>query len=294
MQVAAAVTMVRDDLFFLRKWLDYYGGLFGRENLYVINHGRGEAVNKLAAGANIIGIPGEASPKFDIQRWRLLNNLVQGIRQYYKYVIVGDVDELVVLDPKADKTLYDFLEARPRNKLFTPLGLELLHRLDREPEPLDPSGADAFLGKRRHVRVALLYAKPCVISCTTRLSRGGHYAETEELNTPENLYLFHLKYCDLGEYARIMDQRNALTSATGAGVKDTTIGGHWFAEKRGEDEAVFREFESLREIEGFDLSPHRKFMHRTWEKRGESPFWHFENRDFGTIYQIPERFEGLF
>ena len=29
---ACAVTMVRDDLFFLRIWLDYYGGILGPEN----------------------------------------------------------------------------------------------------------------------------------------------------------------------------------------------------------------------------------------------------------------------
>ena len=44
MQTAAALTMVRDDTFFLKAWLRHYGTLFGRENCYIINHGRGEAV----------------------------------------------------------------------------------------------------------------------------------------------------------------------------------------------------------------------------------------------------------
>lgn len=294
MQVAAAITMVRDDLFFLARWLEHYGGLFGRENLYVVNHGRGAAVAEMAEGANIIGIPGEASVKFDIQRWRLLNNLVQGVRQYYNHVIVGDVDELVVLDPKSGRNLFEFLEAQPRNRLFTPLGLELVHLRARERETLDPMGGDKLLGARRHVRVAMLYSKPCVISRTTRLSRGGHYSETQELDTPEDLYLIHLKYCDFDEYSRVMDQRNALTSATGAQVKETTIGGHWFAGKRGEDEAVFQAFGDLRLVGGFDFAAHRRFMHRTWEARDGGPFWHFENRDFGTLYELPERFYGMF
>ncbi len=46
----AVLTMVRDDAFFLRKWCEYYGGLFGRENLYVINHGRGQMVREIAWG----------------------------------------------------------------------------------------------------------------------------------------------------------------------------------------------------------------------------------------------------
>ncbi len=32
MQTVAAVTMVRDDAFFLNAWLRHYGGQFGREN----------------------------------------------------------------------------------------------------------------------------------------------------------------------------------------------------------------------------------------------------------------------
>ena len=30
-----ALTMVRNDEFYLRKWVAYYGGQLGRENLYV-------------------------------------------------------------------------------------------------------------------------------------------------------------------------------------------------------------------------------------------------------------------
>ena len=89
----AVVTMVRDDAFFLERWVGYYGGLFGRENCYVVNHGRGDEVARIAEGCNIFGIPGDPHPNFDMKRWRLLNNLVAGLRSYYKWVIVGDVDK---------------------------------------------------------------------------------------------------------------------------------------------------------------------------------------------------------
>ena len=55
MQTACALTMVRDDAFFLKAWLRHYGGLLGRENCYVINHGRGAEVAALACAEN--GIP---------------------------------------------------------------------------------------------------------------------------------------------------------------------------------------------------------------------------------------------
>ena len=53
----AAVTMVRDDPFFLRIWLDYYGTRLGRENCYVVNHGRGAGVSAMAAGKTMSTLP---------------------------------------------------------------------------------------------------------------------------------------------------------------------------------------------------------------------------------------------
>ena len=119
----AVVTMVRDDAFFLDIWLRHYGGLVGRENLYIVNHGRGDGVARQAAGCNIIGIPGDPPPNFDMKRWRLLNNLVGGLRGYYDWVIVGDVDELVVVDPADGQSLTDFLAALPQRRVLSPLGL---------------------------------------------------------------------------------------------------------------------------------------------------------------------------
>ena len=113
MQTAAALTMVRDDAFFLKAWLRHYGGLFGRENCYVVNHGRGEEVARLAEGCNVIGIPGDPHRNFDMKRWRMLNNFVMGLRCYYTHVIVGDVDELVVLAHEAGTDLASWLKEQP-------------------------------------------------------------------------------------------------------------------------------------------------------------------------------------
>ncbi|MEO1790198.1 MAG: hypothetical protein AAFR34_10895, partial [Pseudomonadota bacterium] len=69
MQTVAAVTMVRDDAFFLKAWLRHYGQMFGRENCYVVNHGRGAEVAQLAEGCNIFGIPGDPHKNFDVKQW---------------------------------------------------------------------------------------------------------------------------------------------------------------------------------------------------------------------------------
>ena len=289
MQSAAALTMVRDDAFFLRAWLDHYGTLFGRENCYVINHGRGETVAEMAKGCNVIGIPGDPHKNFDIKRWRLLNGQVQGLRNYYRHVIVGDVDELVVLDPEAGMDLKSWLDTVPEKRVLTPLGLEVIHRIDVEPEPV----TGKILGPRRHVRPAPHYSKPCVISEPTKIARGGRYTQHPKLHAPEHLYLLHLKYCDFDAYCEVMDRRNQTTADTGGTVKDVSIGRHWFAEARGEDRAVFEAFQGLEMQEGFDMAPLRRKMQRSFKPRGDTGYYNFARPDYETQYVLPERFSGL-
>ena len=285
----AAVTMVREDLFFLRAWLHHYGEVLGRENCYIVNHGRGEEVADLATGCTVIGIPGDPHKNFDMKRWRLLNNLVMGLRSYYDHVIVGDVDELVVVDPASGKDLLEYLSEAPIRRILTPLGMEVIHRIDLEQEPV----GETILGPRRHVRPAPHYSKPCVVSVGTKIARGGHFTQYDKLHAPGHLYLLHLKFCDFDQYCEAMNRRNAVTGALDGSVKDIAIGRHWFAEARGEDRAVFEAFAGLEMQEEFRMGPLRRKMHRTWKARGNTGYWAFDRPDYATQYRLPERFVGL-
>ncbi|MEL6888901.1 MAG: glycosyltransferase family 2 protein [Pseudomonadota bacterium] len=288
MQTVAAVTMVRDDAFFLKAWLRHYGEMFGRENCYIVNHGRGAEVAQLAEGCNIFGIPGDPHKNFDVKRWQLLNNLVEGLRKYYKHIIVGDVDELVVWDPGAGGSLLEFLRQSPKGKVFTPLGLEVIHRVDLEEAAIEGH----ILGPRRHVRPAPHYSKPCIVSAAVKIARGGHFTQFDKLLTPEALFLFHLKFCDFGVYSGVMDQRNAVTDALNTTIRDAAVGRHWFAEARGEDRAVFEAFETLEMQDGFDMRPLRRRMQRSFKPRGETGFYQFDRPDYEMQFVLPERFYG--
>ncbi|MEP6066133.1 MAG: glycosyltransferase family 2 protein [Paracoccaceae bacterium] len=289
MQTVAAVTMVRDDAFFLKAWLRHYGDLLGRENCYVINHGRGADVNTLADGCNIIGIPGDAHKNFDMKRWGLLNNIVGGLRRYYRHVIVGDVDELVVVDPEVGQTLVEMLEQTPEGRVLTPLGLEVIHRIDIETDEI----SDKILGPRRHVRPAPHYSKPCVVSAPVKIARGGHFTQYDKVHSPDGLLLLHLKFCDFGTYVGVMDHRIAVTQSVGGNVKDAAIGRHWFAEARGEDRAVFEAFAELNMVDEFDMRPLRRKIRRTFKPRGDTGFYHFDRPNYDTQYILPDRFSGL-
>ena len=122
----AVITTVRDDDFFLKKWVDYYGGFFGRDALYVINHGNQEQVRRIAEGCNLFPIPDTDTQNFNIRRWRTQNGLLSALRQWYAHVIVCDVDEFIVVDPETGHDLGSWLlnVAKP-GRVRTALGMAL-------------------------------------------------------------------------------------------------------------------------------------------------------------------------
>lgn len=285
--IAAAITMVRDDDFFLERWVGYYGEMFGRENCTVINHGNQPAVNEIARGCNVLAIP-DNPERFDQKRWRLFNGLANGLRGYYKYVVVGDVDEFVVVDPALGMDLLGFLKKAPWRKIFTPLGLEVLHRTSVEDAPV----TGPILGPRRHVRVNFHYAKPCVTGAPGEISRGGHFAKFDKLFAPEALYLFHMKYCDVAQYSGVMDRRNDSVAKAGIEKGETGIGGHWFPDARGDDRALFDGFARAPIVSGFDMGAYRKRMHETWTERAHG-LWQFKRGTYGHVHVVPDRFFGI-
>ena len=204
-------------------------------------------------------------------------------------MIVGDVGELVIVDPKAEMNLLHFLEQAPEKRVLTPLGLEVIHRVDVEPEAI----TDKIIGPRRHVRPAPHYSKPCIISAAAKIARGGHFSQYPNPHTPEDLYLLHLKFCDVDQYTGAMDRRNAITREMGDDIKGTSIGRHWFSEERGEDRKMFEGFANLTLEEGFDLGFMRKRMHRSFKARGETGFYEFNRPSYEMQYQLPERFIGV-
>ncbi len=288
LQTAAAVTMVKGDLFFLKMWIDYYGLRLGKQNLYVINHGRGDDVRQMADGCNVIGIPEGSVEGFDRIRWRFLNAMVSGLVAYYTHVIVGDVDEFLVLDPAAGVGLREWLQNQPSGGVITALGLEVLHHPDEEPVDL----SNGVLGPRRFVRASMHYSKPSIVSGNARIARGGHFASHPKLNLPDHLYLFHLKYCDFGAYVNTVAARNSYADQSSISFRQTAIGRHWFSQFRGDDAKVFQQFAALPLADGFNMDGYRNRMRETFAPRGETGFFQFDRTEDELKHVLPDRFFG--
>ena len=78
----AILTICRDDEFLLKRFIQYYGTLFGKRNIYIISHGDEEMVRDVGAGCSIFPVPAIETDKFTMLHWRTKNHLKNALRQW--------------------------------------------------------------------------------------------------------------------------------------------------------------------------------------------------------------------
>ena len=111
MKRIAALTMVRNDEFFLRKWVEYYSAQLGKDNLYVVFDGLDQNVPEFCDGVNVElveHVEGNVS-QADRGRIDLLSAKAEQLFKSYDMVIGTDVDEFLVVDPQLSMGLREFL-----------------------------------------------------------------------------------------------------------------------------------------------------------------------------------------
>lgn len=286
-KTACVITMVRDDLFFLDRWVRYYAAIFGRSALYVVNHGGNPAVSDIASGCNVIAIPDTFDENFDVHRWRLFNGLSSGLRNYFDFVMVTDVDEFLIVDPKTGLGLDDFLAKRQAKLTLTPIGLEVVHKPDLETDTIENG---PILGPRRFARFTSAYSKPCVFNHTVKLSRGGHFANDPTLKVFRNFYLFHMRYADAQLYKDTLQRRQNQVAALGR--DPGLLSWQWTA-----SESELSPYEKISQQpvkDGFDFSENIARLSETWGPRdGDGELYNFA-RDISQVLQtVPNRFFGM-
>ena len=95
----AAITMVRNDDFFLHRWLKYYGDQFGPENLYIYLDGTDQPVPQNAGAAHIEKLPHTDLSRAAGDKYRIgkLNELARELLETYDIVIGCDCDEFLIV-----------------------------------------------------------------------------------------------------------------------------------------------------------------------------------------------------
>lgn len=190
-----AITMVRNDEFFLRKWVDHYGEAFGRENLHILFDGTDQKVPEFCSGTNVevvekIGDTVRSSDKGRIQfiseRAALL------FADGYDLVVGGDADEYLAIDPRLNLTLPEYLSAREIKTTLSGLGLDFGQKEGEPSLSLDRP----FLEQRRYAQIGTRYTKASVLGSPLEWGSGFHRVERHNFHIGKDLYLMHFGYSD--------------------------------------------------------------------------------------------------
>ena len=306
-----AITMVRDDLFFIKKWIKYYGNQIGEEHLFILLHGNSQEIRALSHRANFINLPARdldtiGSEKFNRDRFKLINELANNLQNYYEFVIVVDVDEFLMVDPGLNRSLVEYLSMRPEPVTLTPIGLDVIQHLDFDNMTIDLEAP--ILKQRPHCKIEPLYCKPVVTNKKIKRSNGNHAANDPNLRWGEGLFLFHLKWMD--RYFAIGNHSRRETLKTGdersLEIFPSDLG---LNSKRKESINMrYDRIRQLRRCDRFDFTHEKKIYNKSWRRRRflfQVDFWRcvanlnlsaysfhyrFDLVRFESIHIIPERF----
>ena len=288
----AAVTMVHEDHFFLDLWVRYWSDQIGRENLYVLCHGKDPQISRIAEGANIVHIPRtEDMSGFDRRRWLALSNFTGGLTLYYNWVICNDVDEIVAVDPAVSDNIVDYLNAKFAEGApgtIAPFPIEIVHTPDSEPDALSPE--KPVLSVRRNFRINSNYAKPCITRGRIRFSPGGHGSSQGKVQLDKNLTLFHLRYVDNTLSAARLEKRRQITSLESAPTEESARQASIWED----DPSAYARLSAGKPVaETMDFpDAYEKML--GGRNRADSGNWFFGKYRTSELYRLPERFSQIF
>lgn len=206
-----ALTMVRNDEFFLRKWIEYYGSQLGKENLYVYLDGKDQIVPDFCAGANVCvrdRVPGMVAAA-DRGRIDFLSLQAAELLGRYDMVIGTDVDEFLIVDPSIGKTLPEFLSDLPDKVSYSGLGIDVGQHLEKETE-IDASVP--FLKQRHYARLSTRYSKSSVITRPVNWGSGFHRVRNRNFRIVKDLYLFHFGCVDMDRLLAKLSDNDKIAS----------------------------------------------------------------------------------
>ena len=195
--------MVRNDDFFLRKWVEYYGGQLGKENLYIYYDGEDQAVADICQGTNASLHPkiGNQVVAAEKERLRFLSEKAAELfAKGYELVIGVDADEYIVVDPKLGQSLKEYLSNQDIDISLSPLGLDFGQKLGEEE---DLSFERTFLSQRHYAQIGTRYTKPSIIAKPCRWGSGFHRVKGHNFHIAKDLFLLHFGYAD----KKILEER---------------------------------------------------------------------------------------
>lgn len=192
----AAITMARDDTFFLSRWIAYYGKQFGTENLYILLDGIDQEIPENAGNAHIKKLPHEDMSRAMGDKYRInkLSEMAHKLLKTYDIVIGCDSDEFLIVDPRTKQNLHQYLSNKKIHTTLSGLGLDIGQHLYIE-AILDKDAP--FLEQREYALLSTRYTKPVVINKPITWGSGFHSIKHHNFHIDKNLYLLHFGSVDI-------------------------------------------------------------------------------------------------
>lgn len=192
-----ALTMVRNDDFYLKRWVEYYGRELGKENLYVYFDGTDQVIPDFCAGvfAKAVEKIGGQVVQMEKCRLKFLSEKAAELLERYDLVIGTDADEFLAVDPRTGISLKEYLEKADICTSLSGLGVDVGQNTREEGDIRDDA---TFLEQRHYARLSTRYTKPCVIAKPVTWGSGFHRIKGHNFHIGKDLYLLHFGYFDLG------------------------------------------------------------------------------------------------
>lgn len=205
-ELVCALTHVRHEHVFLDKWIAHYAPIVGRENLYVVLDGDDWEPSSDLTGIHVEVVTDAPRRRLRNDRWaaKAMSARAHQLRKSYDFVIRGDVDEYVVVDPDCGMDWETALREDQEQGYSFALGVDVVQNIS-ETEPVDPERP--ILSQRRFGYVADRYTKPFVISRWNNWAGGAHRLINRPVVMNNRFVLFHLALCDADWAAARMQAR---------------------------------------------------------------------------------------
>jgi hypothetical protein len=207
----AVMTMVRDEGPALRRWVEYYAGQVGLENLIVLddNSSDGSTEGLECTVHHLPELPGRAG--FENARMGLVSGIAQGLLWVYDFVAFVDADEFLVADPEKFRDLRQFIAERGDARVIAPMALNVVHCTAVEAD-LDPTRP--IMDQRSYAKFVPLMCKPAIKSVPAAWRESSHGILAPYTVDPE-LFMLHLKFADRNVLRDMAEKRNAMVLADG-------------------------------------------------------------------------------
>lgn len=196
MKKIAAITMTRNDDFFLHRWIAYYGKNIGTKNLYIILDGTDQKTPSNIGDGHVTKLKHIEMSRLDGDKYRIgkLNELAHELLQEYDIVIGCDSDEFLIVDPNTNMSLSEYLSTIKIKNSVSGLGLDVGQNMNTE-KALDTDAP--LLEQREYALLSTRYTKPVVINKPVSWGSGFHSIKGHNFHIDKNLYLLHFGSVDM-------------------------------------------------------------------------------------------------